>query len=44
MAFALAIHFSFVNSLKSQMSARVGTLLVAGLRSVRIHDMHFVLK
>jgi signal transduction histidine kinase len=44
MGFALAIHFSFVNSLKSQVSARVGTLLVAGLRSVRIRDTHFVVK
>jgi signal transduction histidine kinase len=44
LGFALAIHLSFVNSLQSQMSARVGTLLVAGLRSVRIRDDHFVVK
>ncbi len=43
-AFAMAIHFSFAGSLNSQMSARVGTLLVAGLRSVRIHDAHFAVK
>jgi signal transduction histidine kinase len=42
--FALAIHVWFVNSLKSQTSARVGTLLVAGLRSVHIRDGHFAVK
>jgi signal transduction histidine kinase len=43
-AFALAIHLSFVSTLKSQISARVGTLIVAGLRSVRIRDGHFTVK
>lgn len=42
--FALAIHFSFVDSLQSQMSARVGTLLVAGLRSVHVQNTQFSVK
>lgn len=42
--FALAIHFAFVNSLQSQTSARLSTLLVAGLRSVRISGAQIVIK
>lgn len=36
LAFALAIHFSFVASLQAQMSARLNTLLLAGARSAHI--------
>jgi len=35
-AFALAIHLSFVESLKSQMSARLDILLLVGIRSTHI--------
>ncbi|MGZ3498883.1 MAG: sensor histidine kinase [Vulcanimicrobiaceae bacterium] len=41
LAFALAIHFSFVSSLKSQMEARLDALLSAGARSVHFTDGRF---
>lgn len=42
--FALAIHFSFVAALQGQMSARLGTLLIAGVRSVHVHGDAFTVR
>ncbi len=44
LAFALAIHLSFVASLKSQMAARLDALLLAGVRSVHIGGSHMAVR
>lgn len=38
LAFALAVHFSFAASLRGQMEKRLGTLLIAGIRSAHVRD------
>ena len=43
-ALMVAIHFSFVSALGSQMSARLDTLLAAGARSVRVVGDRFVVR